>query len=58
MPARFERWIRSKLFATTAFTPRSIVPLAAQSREEPVPYSAPARTTRGVPSAWYFIEAS
>jgi hypothetical protein len=30
-----------------AFTPSSIVPLAAQSREEPVPYSSPARTTSG-----------
>jgi hypothetical protein len=31
------------------------VPLAAQSREEPVPYSFPAITTRGVPAAWYCI---
>ena len=50
--------MRSKLLAMTAFTPSSSVPLAAQSRLEPVPYSAPARTTSGVPSAWYFIEAS
>ena len=35
MNTRFERWIRSKLLAMTAFTPRSCVPLAAQSRLEP-----------------------
>jgi len=42
-------WMRSKLSATTARTPTSIVPLAAQSRDEPVPYSLPANTTSGVP---------
>ena len=34
------------------------VPLAAQSRLLPVPYSVPARTTSGTPSALYFIAAS
>ena len=34
--------MRSKLCATTAFTPSRFVPLAAQSRDEPVPYSCPA----------------
>ena len=34
------------------------VPLAAQSREEPVPYSLPAKTTSGTPSFWYCIAAS
>ena len=34
---RLERWIRSKLVAMTALTPSSNVPLAAQSREEPMP---------------------
>jgi hypothetical protein len=34
------------------------VPFAAQSREEPVPYSLPAKTTSGVLSALYFIAAS
>ena len=33
--------------------PSRMVPLAAQSREEPVPYSLPASTTSGVPSALY-----
>ena len=33
----------------TALTPSSAVPLAAQSRDEPEPYSLPARTTSGVP---------
>ena len=28
-----------------------LVPLAAQSRDEPVPYSLPAKTTSGAPSA-------
>ena len=58
MPTRFDRWMRSKLFATTALTPRSCVPFAAQSRDEPVPYSSPPKTTVGVPAAMYFIAAS
>ena len=41
--------MRSKLCATTTLTPSSRVPLAAQSRELPVPYSAPASTISGVP---------
>ena len=44
MPTRFERWMRSKISAITARTPSSSVPLAAQSRDEPVPYSLPAMT--------------
>ncbi len=51
MPIRFERWMRSNDCATTARTPSSTVPLAAQSREEPVPYSLPANTTSGTFSA-------
>ena len=35
-----------------------MVPLAAQSRELPVPYSLPARITSGVPAALYLIAAS
>ena len=50
--------MRSKLSAITAFTPSSIVPLAAQSRDEPVPYSLPAITTSGTFSFLYFIAAS
>jgi hypothetical protein len=49
---------RSKLFAITARTPSSAVPLAAQSREEPVPYSSPAITTRGTLSRRYSMAAS
>jgi hypothetical protein len=44
--------------AITARTPSRLVPLAAQSRDEPVPYSLPAITTSGVPSALYFIATS
>src|SRR6185312_2881845 len=58
MPTRLERWMRSKLSVITALTPSSRVPLAAQSREEPVPYSLPAMTTSGVPVSLYFIAAS
>ena len=58
MPTRLLRWMRSKLSAMTARTPSSRVPLAAQSRLEPLPYSLPASTISGVPAAWYFIEAS
>ena len=49
MFTRLLRWIRSKLSAITAFTPSSIVPFAAQSRDEPEPYSLPARTISGTP---------
>ncbi len=42
--------MRSKLCAITALTPSSRVPFAAQSREEPEPYSFPASTTSGTPS--------
>src|SRR5882757_6872331 len=51
MPIRLERWMRSKLSAITALTPSNMVPLAAQSRELPVPYSLPARITKEVPAA-------
>ena len=50
MPIRFERWIRSKDSAITARTPSSVVPLAAQSRDEPDPYSLPPSTTSGMPA--------
>ena len=42
----------------TARTPSKAVPLAAQSRLEPVPYSLPPITTSAVPSALCFIAAS
>ena len=50
--------MRSKLSQITARTPSSRVPFAAQSRDEPLPYSAPANTTSGTFSCWYFIAAS
>ncbi len=49
MPMRFERWMRSKLSVMTALTPSRLVPLAAQSRDEPEPYSLPPKITSGVP---------
>ena len=52
MPIRLERWMRSYDSAMTARTPSSMVPLAAQSRDEPEPYSLPARITSGTPAAW------
>ena len=58
MPTRFERWMRSKLSAITALTPSSCVPFAAQSRDEPVPYSLPPKMTSGTPSRLYAIAAS
>ena len=42
--------------AMTALTPSSIGPFAAQSREEPLPYSLPASTMSGTPSARYFSD--
>ena len=50
IPTRFDRWMRSNDSAMTARTPWSSGPLAAQSRDEPEPYSLPASTTSGVPS--------
>ena len=41
MPMRFERWMRSYDSTSTARTPSITVPLAAQSRDEPEPYSLP-----------------
>ena len=58
MPTRLLRWMRSKLRVMTALTPNNKVPLAAQSRDEPVPYSSPPNTIVGVPRAMYFIAAS
>ena len=42
----------------TARMPSRVEPLAAQSRDEPVPYSLLANTTSGTFSALYFIAAS
>ena len=50
--------MRSKLSAITARTPSSIVPLAAQSRDEPVPYSLPAMMICATPAAWRAIATS
>ena len=47
IPIRLDRWMRSKLSASTARTPSRAVPLAAQSREEPDPYSFPASDHQG-----------
>mmetsp|Transcript_14449 Transcript_14449/g.26144 ORF Transcript_14449/g.26144 Transcript_14449/m.26144 type:complete len:216 (-) Transcript_14449:2029-2676(-) len=58
MPQRLERWMRSKLSAITALTPCRYGPLAAQSRDDPLPYSLPARMIRECPSALYFSAAS
>ena len=48
---RFERWIRSYESAIAARTPSRFGPFAAQSRDEPEPYSLPAMTIVGTPSA-------
>src|SRR5260363_140183 len=42
--------LRAMLRAMTALTPNNCVPLAAQSRDEPVPYSSPANTRVDTPS--------
>ncbi|KAG1307608.1 hypothetical protein G6F62_015194 [Rhizopus arrhizus] len=47
IPIRLDRWIRSKLTARTARMPKRRCPLAAQSRDEPVPKRAPASSTTG-----------
>jgi hypothetical protein len=49
LPIRFERCMCSKLSATTARTPSRAGPFAAQSRDEPAPYSRPAITISGTP---------
>ena len=43
--------MRSKVSASTKRTPSSAGPFAAQSRLEPLPYSLPAITPSGTPSA-------
>ena len=58
MPIRLERWMRSMLFAITARTPSSSVPLAAQSRELPLPYSSPAITTDHISPAGNIAKGS
>ena len=50
--------MRSKLSASTALTPSSSVPLAAQSRDDPEPYSLPATIISGTPRSRYFTDAS
>jgi hypothetical protein len=50
--------MRSYDSAMTTFTPSSAVPLAAQSRDEPEPYSLPESTTSGTPASRYFSDAS
>ncbi len=50
--------MRSYDSAITARTPSIQVPLAAQSRDEPEPYSLPAITSSGTPCFWYCIDAS
>ena len=50
IPTKLLRWIRSKDCAKTAFIPNKRAPFAAQSRDEPVPYSLPAKTIRSRPS--------
>ena len=47
---RLERWIRSNDSAIAARTPSRFGPFAAQSRDEPEPYSLPASTIVGTPS--------
>jgi hypothetical protein len=42
----------------TALTPSSSVPFAAQSLEEPDPYSFPAMTISGTPRSRYVTDAS
>ncbi len=58
IPTRFERWMRSYDSASTKRTPSSRGPFAAQSRDEPEPYSLPASTHSGVSSSWYSSAAS
>ena len=36
----------------TALTPSRLVPFAAQSRDDPEPYSLPPKMTSGIPAAW------
>ena len=58
MPIKFERCILSKLSAITDFIPNNFVPFAAQSLDEPVPYSLPAITTKSFPLFLYSMAAS
>ena len=58
IPIKLDRCIRSKDSAITARTPSKRVPFAAQSLDDPVHYSYPAITTKGISLAAYSIAAS
>ena len=58
IPIKLDLCILSKLSAITAFIPNNFVPFAAQSRDEPVPYSLPPMTTKSVPLFLYSTTAS
>ena len=58
IPIRFDLCILSKLSAITALTPNNLVPLAAQSLDDPVPYSFPATITKGMLFSAYSFAAS
>lgn len=49
IPTKLDLWILSKDSAMTALTPYSRTPLAAQSLEDPLPYSLPAIIILGCP---------
>ena len=58
MPIKLDLCILSKLSAITTLIPKSFVPFAAQSLDDPVPYSFPPITTKSVPLFLYSSTAS
>ncbi len=58
IPAKLDLWILSNDWAITALIPRRYGPLAAQSLDEPEPYSAPAKIIVWCPYFWYLKAAS
>lgn len=58
IPTKFDQWILSKDSAIITFTPYKNGPLAAQSLEEPDPYSFPAIIIVGIFESMYFFAES
>ncbi len=58
IPAKLLLWILSNDCAITALIPKRYGPLAAQSLDDPDPYSAPAKIIVWCPYFWYLKAAS
>jgi hypothetical protein len=58
IPTKLDLWILSKDSAIMTLTPYKKGPLAAQSLEDPEPYSLPAKIIVGILASIYFLALS